>query len=402
MAENCNMEFDFWKEFESRDDRQKYWRNMFDQYAEMYNLRHGSPADRAVFLEIHPFHISQKILCTNDCIWCTRGDERDLLSSHRCIGIDPERLLNVLRQLKNNLHEGVLLSGNCTEPLLYPRIDEIVRIIKRNGLRLRIYSNFYHGDRLLSTISLWNDHDFLRVSIDGFSEQAYSVTHRPVNPDAFSRTLRNLEKISTERDRRGQNFGIGLTWLLTRENADIRDIREAIYWADKHNLQSIRFRVPITPLTGKMNFCPAESQIDAEELKGLHTELQAFTPKKTKVTIHVLPETTTQPDKPFNACHYYRIMSILGATGHFFPCTSMSLTAAVQELGFGNINDTDFDYSTIRKAFTTHWHRHNPKIPCDKQRCECTRFEYSVNEWLDALTGMDDTQRQQSLKSKSS
>jgi organic radical activating enzyme len=387
---NFTFEESFWKEFGCKYERQNYWRTLFESKFELQRLKDGLPATKPIYLEMHPYHQSQDLLCTNDCVWCTRGDEREIITSNKIPGINPDHLLTFIRQLKGKIHEGILLSGNCTEPLLYPRIDELVHVIKKTGFRLRVYSNFFYGERLLQTIKQWDERDYLRVSLDGFNDNAYRITHRPRFSDAFSKTLSNLEKICQKRDSTGHHFGIGLTWLLTKSNADLKDIKNAVQWVDAHQIQSIRFRVPVTPLIGKKDFCATDSLLGVEELFKLDIELKALKRRFKNVNLQLLEEPAIHPNKPFTNCHYYRIMSVLGATGRFFPCTSVSLATTISpQLNCSNVNDNDFNYIKVRNDLVKHWSRLDPKICCGSNVSECTRFEYSVNEWLHQLTKSD-------------
>ena len=71
--------------------------------------------------------------------------------------------------------QGVLLSGNSTEPLLYPRIDEVIRAIKNGGsdsassMFMRLYSNFYYGEKVEAVADVLNQDDYVRVSLDAGS-----------------------------------------------------------------------------------------------------------------------------------------------------------------------------------------------------------------------------------------
>jgi len=380
---------DFWTEFERKNERQNCWRKLFRATSDLQRLIDGLPARKAVYLEVHPYHHSQDMLCTNDCIWCTRGDERKALTSLKVPGIDPDHLILLIQKIRTEIHQGILLSGNCTEPLLYPRIDEVVHAVKITGLRLRVYSNFYYGDRFLPAVRFLDKRDYLRVSIDGFNDKAYRTTHRPRFSDAFAKTVRNLEAICSERDSAGHHFQIGLTWLLTRSNSNLKDIRNAVQWGEAHRIQSIRFRVPVTPLIGKEDFCAADSLLVNEELHALGMEVQTLQRRFREIKLQLVEEPSIQPTKPFSNCHYFRIMSVLGATGRFFPCTSVSLATAMSELGCGDVNEDGFDYSKARHAFAGQWSKLDPKRCCGGDASECTRFEYLVNDWLHRLRKSD-------------
>ncbi len=378
-----SYEDSFWKEFDSREARRRFWNDLFKRRGEHHLLNSGCAANKAIYLEVHPYFHEQDRLCSNRCVWCTRGDERKALESNGNIGIEPERLLTLINQISEHIHEGVLLSGNCTEPLQYPMIDEVVKLIKKCNLGFRINTNFYQGDKLFDAVKLLDKRDFIRVSLDGFSENAYNISHRPQFIDAFIRTKTNVEELIQIRDKLHSQFGIGLTWIMTKSNTLLNDIRNALHWAEGLKLNSIRFRIPAEPLVGNESFCKDDPCLTVNELLELKQELQTDLSSLTSVNVQFLEEPHTPQEKTFEKCHYYRIMSVLGASGMFFPCTSLSMVSNRNDLGYGDVNTPAFDYLKTRDAFIKKWSLLNPKKFCNGRVSECTRFEFSVNEWLE-------------------
>lgn len=338
-------------------------------------------------LEVHPYHFSQEAPCSNLCQHCTKGDDRADLRRLKLTGIEPERLKSLIMSLAGSGIGGVVLSGNSTEPMLYPWIEDTIRTIKEANLRFRLYSNFHYGSKIVPLASILGKRDVIRVSLDAASSEAYDAVHHPIIKEAFPRILKNIEMLADERAKCGTEFSIGIAFLLTRLNSNEADIAALVDWARAKRVDWIRFTVPLLPLIGNDSFDAAQ-QLSVSEVDSLRSFLNGIKEKYPDYAenILVMNDDPDLPEKPFRFCHHWKAVAMLGATGRFFPCTSMSLARLKDELGLGNVNDPQFDFWKFWND-AEKWSCLQAQICAAGVSGDCTRYEYAVNEQIENLIG---------------
>lgn len=79
------------------------------------------------------------------------------------------------------------------EPTLHPQLPEILEIIHRNGLQSRVSSNLNVDLRLDPTFKA-NPHEF-HISLSGFYERNYSLTHRRGQIEKVIANLRHIREL---------------------------------------------------------------------------------------------------------------------------------------------------------------------------------------------------------------
>lgn len=365
---------------------------------QMDRLAQGFPLKWPVRVEIHPYRRGQERPCSNDCTWCTKSDERARLAEGKVMGIDPERLFSLITSLDAREVDHIVLSGNSTEPLLYPEIKELVCTIKEAGFGLSLFSNFYYGKRILTdeVVSTFRPGDVIRVSLDAGSPKAYDKCHRPLVPETtFSTVLSNIALLANMRkEMRGEvadSFAIEIAFLLANQNNSREEINWLLDWASECGVNRVRFSVPLRPQIGNEAF--DDSQLLNEEeateifrhLADKRSELESRGQRATE--IQLLRDPAGQPRKCFNSCHHWKLIAVLGASGMFFPCTSTSLVDLRNALGGGDINSPDFEFRQFWPN-AEKWTQITPGSCAGGLPCECTRFEFAVNRQIEESISM--------------
>ncbi len=89
---------------------------------------------------------------------------------------------------------------NWTEPLLHPEIDEMVSVVKKIGLRCLISSNLNinNPDRYRKLLAAAPS--VLCVSLSGFSQEKYGLTHQGGQIEVVKQNLKLLLKLKKELD----------------------------------------------------------------------------------------------------------------------------------------------------------------------------------------------------------
>jgi wyosine [tRNA(Phe)-imidazoG37] synthetase (radical SAM superfamily) len=336
-------------------------------------------------VEIHPFHRTQPMGCNNRCVWCTRLEDKNALKASQIEGIQPDRLIAFIVSLKGSGLRRIVLSGNSTEPLLYPRIDEVIRTIHATGMNWVLYTNLYYGRRIIDAVlDCAQPGDVLRVSLDAGNEASYLKTHRPQNdPQAFRTVVANLTEILSARAMRQSPLTVGIAYLMTADNSSEEELCETIERAQQIGVDFIRFSVPLKPTHQNPEFALAEAEAGRIKRR-INRLVLEYELRGGRTKIEILEDDVIQGAKSFARCHHCKLIPVIGVRGKVYPCTSTS-TADFDYLGIGDINQPDFP-----TQFWEIW-RDSTKWQHDVHNCpDCTRFECDLNMEIDrrlALAG---------------
>jgi len=213
-------------------------------------------------IEVHPYYGGQPAACNYRCAWCTRLEDKLALKSDGIVGIAPDRLIAFIASLKDTGVRRLVLSGNSTEPLLYPRIGEVLQTIHASGMSWVLYTNFRYGANIIdAAVDYARRGDLLRVSLDAGNERSYLRTHRPRNDTrAFQAVIANLEKLLAVRALRKSPLTVGVAYLMTEVNSGEEELREAIERGMSMGVDFMRFSVPLKPTHQNPHFALAEAE----------------------------------------------------------------------------------------------------------------------------------------------
>lgn len=338
--------------------------------------------------EVHPYHSSQRVACSNNCQHCTKRDDRRDLRRLGIEGINREPLLKLISSLATRGVPELVISGNSTEPLLYPWIDEVIQAAKQGGMRVTLYSNFHYGHRLLPVAHVLDEGDAIRISLDAGSAEAYTKVHQPLSivKDAYRTVRQNIAVLNERREEYGKHFSINIAFLMTKLNFNPYDIDRLVYWGLQHRLNMIRFTVPLVPEIGNDDFPQKEqlTPVQTEFARSFLRELQDKYPGASDL-IKIMDDDPELPAKDFKNCHHWKAVAVLGATGRFFPCTSVSLASQRESSGAGNVNDPNFDFWQFWDTMAGKWDGLNAQACASGRNADCTRYEYLMNQQIERL-----------------
>lgn len=356
--------------FNSRFNRQQWLEAAIGKEG-VRRIATGMPLDKPVQIEIHPYSAQQESPCSNDCVWCTRKYDRQKLVSKQERGIDPDRLIEFIESFDGPGIQEFALAGNSTEPLLYPRIEEVIASIKAVGSAVRLYTNFQHGERILDVVPKMGETDIIRISLDAGSADSYQKTHCPVNPHAFDTIMQNLGALLKKRKKSKGKFAVIVTYLVSRLNCGDTEIEGLMRWCAQEGVDAVTFIRPLAPSHSNQEFS-ALSQAEAKNVASLVASLEKdLAGCCTEFTFSMAHD--VERSKPFKSCHYWKMAAVLGSRGMFFPCTSTAVAEYVDRLGRAHIHSKDFD-------FWAFWKDEKKWTSLDLGCCpECTRAEYAFN-----------------------
>ncbi len=146
------------------------------------------------FLEIDPFVGLQKA-CTLNCLGCSLGESTQRLSylKKEYNWPEPEQLLEQVSQF-NDPVDRILVAGRG-EPFLYPRLDELLKLIRSKmdvGFQANAKVTIATNGTMLSTqknINLINRFDERFLNFDFFNQADWSEIGRPLSRVYFEQLL---------------------------------------------------------------------------------------------------------------------------------------------------------------------------------------------------------------------
>jgi pyruvate-formate lyase-activating enzyme len=110
----------------------------------------------------------------------------------------PERLDRIVRKALSECEQVKFDLYNWTEPLLHPRLPEMIQVVRAHGIRCGLSTNLNISKRIEEVLRA--DPTDLKVSLSGFEQGSYGVTHRDGDIDVVKR---NMEVLARARERTG-------------------------------------------------------------------------------------------------------------------------------------------------------------------------------------------------------
>ncbi|MDR2945355.1 MAG: radical SAM protein [Candidatus Adiutrix sp.] len=157
-----------------------------------------------------PFWLNLELTnrCQLDCFFCSRQ------SSTRPLGdISLETVARIVEEAAAHKECGLRLTG-WGEPLLHPQAGEAVRLIKKAGLPLKIYTNGLALTPELMDLFIELEVDDLQFSMQGLTPEQYEFNRRR---SSYARLRHNIEMAAARRGNRARPFLSVLTSVLADE-----------------------------------------------------------------------------------------------------------------------------------------------------------------------------------------
>ena len=104
------------------------------------------------------------------------------------------------------------------EPLIHPKVDEIVNYIHEKGIAVSLSSNLsikFNEDKLIRIIK--SNPEYLKISVSGFYPLAYNSTHQGGNIDLVKSNLHKIRKLMNQYN---SHTLIDINYHLYRNNND--------------------------------------------------------------------------------------------------------------------------------------------------------------------------------------
>lgn len=151
--------------------------------------------------------------CNLTCPSCPVGNMKEVENPKGFL--EPELLRGILQKAQTECEVEFVCLFNWSEPLLHPRLPELVRVVRSFGIPCELSSNLNKLKNIDAVLAA--DPTKLRISNSGFTQDVYSVTHRGGDIEAVKR---NMIELMDAKKRVGASTEIHLLYHRYRTNLD--------------------------------------------------------------------------------------------------------------------------------------------------------------------------------------
>ena len=182
--------------------------------------------------------------CNNSCIACwvhSPSVDRKEVFPNGQKELPFKKVKEIIRELARLGTKEIILSGSG-EPLIYPQIFDLIKLVKSKGMHLNIITNATLLNDSICEILVKTKVDLLTVSIWAGSPKAYVATHPIKTEKDFVTIKRNLKKLAEFKQKLNSFFPyIKIYNVVCSKNYN--DIKEMVDFGKYTNANSIEFQV---------------------------------------------------------------------------------------------------------------------------------------------------------------
>lgn len=247
-------------------------------------------------------------ICNNKCPLCcgTKGKET----------ISVDFMKKLIPQLKEMGVRSLGLGGGG-DPTCHPKLAEILRLIKSNGMESGMYTNGYDiSDDVADAIvdcCTW-----VRVSLDADGPEIYKKAHG-MDAEAFYKVVDNIKKLVSSRNKLKSDIVIGMCYLVGTHT--IKGAYGATKLSKELGVDGIRFR-PYFSWGGKKPYTQAEAKAIVEELKRcLDFNDESFSVSYPEHRVDWMIEGGSE--RPYKKCGVVNFITSITADLKVYPCCQL-------------------------------------------------------------------------------
>ena len=282
--------------------------------------------------------------CNHRCTFCAVD-----YIGYKSVFLDFDIYARSIDSVANKGVKSIMLAGEG-EPMLHPRIADIVNYTKSAGIDVSFTTN---GTRMTESFieSSLKNISWIKVSFNGGNPETYAKVHR-TKEDDFEKVSKNISTAVAYRKKHGLDCAIGLQALLLPDNS------ESILDLCRHGKELGVDYVVIKPYSQhKFSNTQKYRDIDYSEYLSLGDELEVFNDEGFNVVFRSNTINNWQNKSDNRYCKCFATPSTwayIMADGSIYSCSAYLLD---ERFRLGNINDI---------AFQDVW--------CSEKRLEHSRF----------------------------
>lgn len=153
--------------------------------------------------DVRRIYIEVTTKCNFSCITCIRSSWQDKLTH-----MDWQTFENILRNLEELPDLESVHFGGFGEPMMHPRIFDMLKAVKNLGLKVEMITNgsYLTKDNIIKLIDL--ELDILFTSLDSPEEEEYNKIRLGASFQSVSQNITNLQAMKLERGVKKPKLGI--------------------------------------------------------------------------------------------------------------------------------------------------------------------------------------------------
>lgn len=310
-----------------------------------------------------------------------------------------EQLLASLTQMAAKGLASVIVIGGG-EPTLYPKFAEVIRHLKTLGMQVSIVTNGTGNDKIAEIIELFDENDWVRLSLDAGSEETFQALHKPrkqITLDQICEGIPVLKKINPKPK-------IGFSYVITWQGAaifdvpiveNIHEIVPAAQRAKNYGFDYIAYKPFLTRAISNnaevIGLTDAEARFDAiidrihaavQEAKQIETpQFRVYETTNLKVLVNKSYRNYT--DQPVQ-CHLQFFRQVLSPLG-LFNCSAYR-NQPCGKLGEANAYGDQTNFVATRQSLAQQITNFDAHTHC----CEVTCLYNHTNWWIEDLIAHPD------------
>lgn len=283
------------------DGHKLYWH--LDRVSDWQKNRLIEP----IYIEISPISY-----CNHQCLFCGLD-----FAHNEQVALDADILMTRIEEMGRLGVKSIMFAGEG-EPLLHPRIVEIVAYTQKCGIDVAITTNGMIGnagiwDKLLPSLT------WIRFSIDAATPETYATVHGTPKT-TFERTITSLNEAVRVKREHNLSVTVGVQFLMIQQN--IPDIEAALNLYSDIGVDYLSFK-PYSEhpqMLNKSGFTYSLEMIDVIE-----KTVNAFLiNNKTKTSIIFRKAATkaySSETQRFNSCCALPFWGYVSSKGDFYTCS---------------------------------------------------------------------------------
>lgn len=322
--------------------------------------------------DTYPVHMAVGLTdyCNHSCVFCS--SEFVTADVAKVNTMDINVLLNFLKEAKDAGLKAVTLIGSG-EPLIHPKVVEILYGIQEIGLDIGIFTNAAHITKEIQEAIL-KTCTFVRCSVNASSAEEHEAIHRVKND--FGKVVENIRGLVKEKKKRGQEFPTIGTQFVFFEKNYMSIVNAAKLWKD---VGVDYFEVkPVIGGEGSSVGINVFSANDKEEVKHQMELAQNYSGSSYQVytKYNQYEKTLSEDIRRYNVCYGHALSPSLWSDGNLFICQNQE-------------HDKDIIGNIYQESFAEIWHGEKRKKRIQQIRvnecpkgCRCDLLNEIIWDYL--------------------
>jgi radical SAM protein with 4Fe4S-binding SPASM domain len=308
---------------------------MMNQGKRLFFYCRGIWSGEKVYIGPHTVSLYLTQSCNHSCAYCSPYKEYSRGTEKRSAKEWIKRLRTLIPELSRNGVQKIVLSGGG-EPFLFPYVEEVLTMIKSQGLQCAVITNGTLIDERIAAYIIKLNIEEIYISVGAGDEKTYRNIHgADADFSALKRALTFLRRVRLKK-----RPSIKAVHVLTREN--IENVEDMLSFTAQ-NFDECLFTIFFSYADVKSNF-PTAEQVDALRLR--RRQLKKMYSVKNNVDWiinRLVYEVARAPEflKPGAhddlPCYIGWVYTIINAQGDVIPCCGRPGRA-----GIGNIYEAGF------------------------------------------------------------